>query len=310
MSEAMRKTINQASDKPVKGPVNKPVNKPVSKPVSKPVKEPLNKPLVKPMSRIAGAFENRKAFIAFITGGDPDLETTEKLIPAMAEAGADLIEIGIPFSDPVAEGIVIQEADKRALGNGCNTDRLFDMVKRIRLKTDVPLLFMTYLNPILVYGKELFMSHCSKCGIDGLIVPDLPFEEKDELAGVCGKYGVELISMIAPTSKERIEIIAREAQGFLYCVSSLGVTGVRSSISEDIGKLVQKVREVTDVPCAIGFGVSTPEQAGLMARLSDGAIVGSAIVKLIAEYGKNSLGPVTEYIRAMKKGMDDAIRLN
>lgn len=257
------------------------------------------------MSRITGAFEDRKAFIAFITGGDPDLETTQRLIPAMAEAGADLIEIGIPFSDPVAEGIVIQEASKRALENGCNTDRLFDMVKRARLNTDVPLLFMTYLNPILIYGKEQFMSRCSECGIDGVIVPDMPFEEKDELADACEKHGVELISMIAPTSRERIEVIAREAKGFLYCVSSLGVTGVRSSISKDIGNLVKKVREVTDIPCAIGFGISTPEQAGLMAKLSDGAIVGSAIVKLIAEHGKDCLEPVTEYIRIMKKGIED-----
>ncbi|MHC1773383.1 MAG: tryptophan synthase subunit alpha [Flexilinea sp.] len=257
------------------------------------------------MSRISKAFENRKAFVAFVTGGDPDMETTEKLIPAMAEAGADLIEIGIPFSDPVAEGIVIQEADERALNGGCTTDKLFDMVKRIRQKTDIPLLFMTYLNPIFTYGKEKFLRRCDECGIDGIIVPDMPFEEKDELTEVCELYGVDLISLIAPTSEERIAMIAKEAKGFIYCVSSLGVTGVRSKITTDIGKMVQKVREVTDVPCAIGFGISTPEQAGSMAKLADGVIVGSAIVKLVAKFGKDSLEPVSDYVQKMKTGIED-----
>ncbi|MFZ3129720.1 MAG: tryptophan synthase subunit alpha [Desulfosporosinus sp.] len=259
------------------------------------------------MSRITKAFENRKAFIAFITGGDPDIETTEKLVPAMAEAGADLIEIGIPFSDPVAEGIVIQEADQRALQGGCTTDKLFEMVTRIRQKTDIPLLFMTYLNPIYTYGKEKFLIRCAECGIEGIIVPDMPFEEKDELADVCELHGVDLISMIAPTSEERITLIAKEAKGFIYCVSSLGVTGVRSEFTTDISKMVKMVREVTDVPCAIGFGISTPEQAGSMAKLSDGVIVGSAIVKLVAKFGKDSIESVSDYVRSLKKGIDDAI---
>ncbi|MTI82770.1 MAG: tryptophan synthase subunit alpha [Firmicutes bacterium] len=260
------------------------------------------------MSRITKAFANRKAFIAFITGGDPDIETTEKLVPAMVEAGADLIEIGIPFSDPVAEGVVIQEADERALKGGCTTDKLFDMVLRIRQKTDVPLLFMTYLNPIFTYGKDKFLSRCAECGIDGIIVPDMPFEEKDELADVCELHEIDLISMIAPTSEERIALIAKEARGFIYCVSSLGVTGVRNEIKTDIGKMVQKVREVTDVPCATGFGISTPEQAGSMAKLADGIIVGSAIVKLVAKFGKDSVEPVSEYVRSMKKGIEDALK--
>ncbi|MGE4273982.1 MAG: tryptophan synthase subunit alpha [Desulfitobacterium sp.] len=256
------------------------------------------------MSRITEAFKNHKAFIAFITGGDPDIETTEKLIPAMAKAGADLIEIGIPFSDPVAEGIVIQEADERALKGGCTTDKLFDMVTRIRKTNDVPLLFMTYLNPVYTYGKEKFIRRCAECGIDGIIVPDMPFDEKDELAEVCESNNIDLISMIAPSSEERITLIAKEAKGFIYCVSSLGVTGVRSQITTDIAKMVQKVRGVTDVPCAIGFGISTPEQAGSMAKLSDGAIVGSAIVKLIAEHGKNSVEHVSEYVRSIKQGIE------
>lgn len=257
------------------------------------------------MSRIKDAFKNRKAFIAFVTGGDPDIETTEKLIPAMAEAGADLIEIGIPFSDPVAEGLVIQAADERALKAGCTTDKLFDMVERVRKNTDVPLLFMTYLNPIFTYGKEKFLKKCAECGIDGVIVPDMPFEEKDELAAACEANGIDLISMIAPTSEERVAMIAREAKGFLYCVSSLGVTGVRSEISTDIGTMIDKVREVTDLPCAIGFGISTPEQAARMAAISDGAIVGSAIVKLIAKHGRDSALPVSEYVRNIKKGMEE-----
>lgn len=255
------------------------------------------------MSRIAKAFAGGKAFIAFITGGDPDLETTEELVLAMAEAGADLIEIGIPFSDPVAEGIVIQEADERALKAGCTTDKLFELVERLRQKTEVPLLFMTYLNPIFTYGKGRFLMRCAECGIDGIIVPDLPFEEKAELADICAGHSVDLISMIAPTSEERIAKIAREAQGFIYCVSSLGVTGVRREITTDLSQIVEKVREVTPVPCAIGFGISTPEQAAQMAQLSDGVIVGSAIVKLVAEYGRASVEPVSAYVRQMKKAL-------
>lgn len=255
------------------------------------------------MSRIAKAFEGGKAFIAFITGGDPDLETTEKLVLAMAEAGADLIEIGIPFSDPVAEGIVIQDADERALKAGCTSDKLFELVMRLRKKTEVPLLFMTYLNPVFTYGKDRFLTRCAECGIDGIIVPDLPFEEKAELADICADHGVDLISMIAPTSEDRVAKIAREAQGFIYCVSSLGVTGVRREITTDISKIVEKVREVTPVPCAIGFGISTPEQAAQMAQLSDGVIVGSAIVKLVAEYGRASVEPVSAYVRQMKKAL-------
>ncbi len=251
------------------------------------------------MSRIKEAFENKKAFIAFVTGGDPDIETTENLIIAMANEGVSLIEIGIPFSDPIAEGPVIQEADERALSAGTTTDKLFDMVKRVRTKTNVPLVFMTYINPVYVYGKDKFFKNCSEAGIDGVIVPDVPFEEKEELQPFCTKYGVELVSMIAPTSKDRVQVIAKDAEGFLYCVSSLGVTGVRSEIKNDIGELIKQVKEVSDIPCAIGFGISTPEQAKQMAALSDGVIVGSAIVRIVAKYGKDSVEPVTEYVKSM-----------
>ena len=252
------------------------------------------------MSRIKSAFENKKAFIAFVTGGDPDIETTEALIPQMAEVGADLIEIGIPFSDPIAEGVVIQAADERALKAGTTTDKLFDMVKRVREKVDIPLVFMTYVNPIYTYGTERFTRRCAECGIDGVIVPDVPFEEHEEVRGACEAAGIELISMIAPTSKERIGMIAKEAKGFLYCVSSLGVTGVRSAITTNIKEMVEQVKEVSDIPCAIGFGIATPTQAKEMAAVSDGAIVGSAIVRMIAQHGKDCIKPVCDYVKEMK----------
>lgn len=255
------------------------------------------------MSRIQNAFKQGKAFISFVTGGDPDLETTEKLIVAMEAAGADLIEIGIPFSDPIAEGAVIQEANERALTAGCTTDKLFDMVKGVRGKVSVPLVYLTYINPIYTYGKERFFKRCVECGIDGIIVPDLPFEEKEELEVDCLKYGVDLISLIAPTSNERIRMIAEQAKGFIYCVSSMGVTGVRSEIKTDISSMISMVREVTKTPCAVGFGISTPEQAKEFAAVSDGAIVGSAIVKIISHYGKDSIKPVADYVTAMKKAV-------
>lgn len=252
------------------------------------------------MNRISKAFENKKAFIAFVTGGDPDIETTEMLIPKMEKAGADLIEIGIPFSDPIAEGMVIQEADMRALAAGTTTDKLFDMVKRVRDKVSIPLVFMTYMNPVYTYGTEKFAMKCSECGIDGLIIPDVPYEEHDEIKGACDAAGISLISMIAPTSKERIEMIAEAAEGFLYCVSSLGVTGVRNEITTNIEEMVAHVKNVSDIPCAIGFGISSPKQAQKMAAVSDGVIVGSAIVKLIAQYGRDCAAAVCDYVSEMK----------
>lgn len=258
------------------------------------------------MSRISKAFENGKVFIPFITGGDPDVETTYELIKTMAENGADIIEIGIPFSDPIAEGPVIQEADLRALSSGTTTDALFDLVVRLRKEIDIPLIFMTYMNPIYVYGTERFMKRCAEVGIDGVIVPDVPFEEKAELNSYCKANGIDLISMIAPTSQERIETIAKEAEGFIYCVSSLGVTGVRTEITTDIGTMVKHVKAVTDVPVAVGFGISTPEQAKKMAGLSDGAIVGSAIVKMVAKYGKDAVPYVADYVKSMKAGVKEA----
>ena len=251
------------------------------------------------MSRIKEAFDKRKAFIPFITCGDPDLAATEQIVYAAAEAGADLIELGIPFSDPTAEGPVIMAADERALKHGVTTDQVFELVKRLRSTLEIPLVFMTYANVVYSYGSERFLKNASEAGIDGLILPDVPFEEKEEFHPLCRKYGIDLISMIAPTSEHRIAKIASEAEGFLYIVSSLGVTGMRSDITTDIGGMVKIVRENTDLPCAVGFGISTPAQAAEMASLSDGAIVGSAIVSLIGKHGKDAVKPAGDYIREM-----------
>ena len=250
---------------------------------------------------IAQAF-TKKAFIPFITAGDQGITTTEKYIRTMAKAGASLIEIGIPFSDPVAEGPVIQDASERALSTGITTDDIFDMVKRSRTGTEpltIPLVFMTYLNPIYVYGVESFMTRCEEVGIQGVIVPDCPLEEKQELAHQAKTHGIAVISLIAPTSEQRIEEIASQAEGFVYCVSSLGVTGMRSDIKTDIASIVQQIRQYTDVPVAVGFGISTPEQAKAMAAVSDGAIVGSAIVKQIGEWGANGEEELYQYVHSM-----------
>lgn len=251
------------------------------------------------MGRISTAFANGKAFIPFITAGDPDLETTAACVRAMVTAGADLVELGIPFSDPTAEGPVIQEANERTLKAGTTTDKVFDLVRNLRQDVTVPLVFMTYANVVFSYGAERFISTCAEIGIDGLILPDVPFEEKDDFAPLCRQHDLDLVSMIAPTSENRIASIARGAAGFIYVVSSLGVTGVRSEIKTDIASLVQVIRENTDTPAAVGFGISTPEQAAKMAGASDGAIVGSAIVRLVAEHGRDAAGPVGDYVREM-----------
>ena len=255
------------------------------------------------MSKIAEAFRDKKAFIPFITAGDPDLETTEKILFAMQDNGADLIEIGIPFSDPVAEGIVIQQADERALASGTTTDKIFDMVEKIEDKIHVPMVFMTYANVIFVYGIERFAKRSQELGMAGVIVPDVPFEEKEELDSVFSRYGLDVISLIAPTSKDRIKAIAAEAKGFVYCVSSLGVTGVRTTINKGVADMIKEVKKVKDIPCAIGFGISTPEQAKEMSEISDGVIVGSAIVRIVGEYGRDSAAKVGEYVRSMKEAM-------
>lgn len=256
-------------------------------------------------NKIKKAFENpnKKAFIAFITAGDPDADCTVSYILEMEKAGADLIEIGIPFSDPTAEGVVIQDANIRALKGGMTTDGVFDIVRRVREQSQIPLVFMTYVNPVYHYGYERFFTKCQELGVDGIIIPDLPFEEKDEVAVPAAAHNVSLISMIAPTSESRIQTIASQAEGFIYVVSSMGVTGVRSEIKTDIRSMVESIRRVTDVPCAVGFGISTPAQAAAMAAVSDGAIVGSAIVKLVARDGKEAAPAIREYVASMKEAV-------
>lgn len=256
------------------------------------------------MSRIKNAFDRGKAFIGFLTGGDPSMEKSEEYIIKMVEAGCDLVEIGIPFSDPIAEGPVIQAANIRALAAGSTTDKLFELVENVRKKTEVPIVFLTYLNPVFKFGYDKFCKRCKETGVDGLIIPDMPYEEKGELHTVSIKYGVDIISLIAPTSDERIRMIAKDAEGFLYVVSSMGVTGMRSEIKTDLAAILAAVKEASNIPAAVGFGVNTPEQAKKIAQSADGVIVGSAIVKIIEQYGENAGEPLYTYIKSIK----DAIR--
>jgi len=258
------------------------------------------------MSTIAKAFDGRKAFIAFLTCGDPDLETTERLLLAMDGAGADLIELGIPFSDPTAEGPVIMAASERALKAGATLDRIFEMVRRVRPRLKAALAMMTYANVVFSYGTERCLQNAEEAGIAALILPDVPFEEKAEFAPACTKHGIDFISLVAPTSAERIRMIASGATGFVYCVSSLGVTGARAEITTDIGAIVQKIRGATTIPVAVGFGISTEQQAAQMAKLADGVIVGSAIVKLIEQHGRDAVSPVAEYVRKMKAAITES----
>ena len=252
------------------------------------------------MSRIANAFKDECAFIGFLTAGDPTVDKSVEYILDMVEAGCDLVEIGIPFSDPMAEGVVIQDANVRALKHNTTTDDVFEIVKRVRQETDVPLVFLTYINPVFFYGYEEFFKKCNEYGVDGIISPDLPYEEKGEIADIAAKNGVDVISLIAPTSKERIQKIASDATGFIYVVSSLGVTGMRSEIKTDLGAIISDIRDVCDVPVAVGFGINTPKQATDISKIADGVIVGSAIVKIIEEHGEDASDALKEYVSSMK----------
>ena len=253
------------------------------------------------MSRIGNAFTQNKAFIGFVTGGDPSIEKSENYIMRMIEAGADLIEIGIPFSDPIAEGPVIRRANARALVAGATTDKLFTLVMHLRHKTNVPIVFLTYLNPVFRYGYDAYFKKCQKTGVDGIIIPDLPFEEQDEVCDFTSKYGVEIISLVSPTSENRIEAIARSAKGFVYIVSSMGVTGVRDKITTDLASMVTRIKRIKDIPAAVGFGISTSTQAADIAKVADGVIVGSAIVNLIEQYGEYAENQIFEYVKGMKE---------
>ena len=249
---------------------------------------------------IQEAFNKKKAFITFLTCGDPDFETTKELILMMQAEGVDLIELGIPFSDPMAEGPVISSANERALAKGASTKKVFQMVEALKGQVHVPLVFMTYANVLFSYGSEAFLKKCKEVNISGIIIPDIPYEEKEEFTGLCQEYGVAFVSFIAPTSKERIQMIAKETEGFLYCVSSLGVTGMRSEITADVAGMVSLAKEVTQTPVAVGFGISNAQQAKQMSESADGIIIGSAIVKLIGTYGKASIEPVRSFIKEIR----------
>lgn len=255
------------------------------------------------MSNIAKAFQDGKAFIAFVTGGDPSIEKTKEFILEMFRAGADMVEIGIPFSDPIAEGPVIQEANIRALSAGTTVEKLFTLVADLRKVTDKPLAFMTYINPVFHYGYDAFFKRAKDVGLDGIIIPDLPFEEQAPVKESASRHGIELISLIAPTSEERVKEIAKTSSGFIYLVSSMGVTGIRGKITTDLSSIVSAIKDITATPVAIGFGIHTPDQARDMSRIADGVIVGSAIVKIIAEHGSSAGEYIFKYVSEMKKAV-------
>jgi len=236
-------------------------------------------------------------FVSFITAGDPSLEKTREFIEVLTEY-SDVIEIGLPFSDPIAEGEVIQAANIRALQNGTTTDKVFAMLETVTFKKMV---ILTYINPVFVYGYERFFKRCWECGVYGVIIPDLPYEERGEAAVYADKYGVNLITLIAPTSAERVRMLAKDAKGFIYLVSSLGVTGVRSEFDAGLRDIVKQIREVTDTPVFIGFGISTREQAAKMSEIADGVIVGSAFVKIIAQHGAESAPYIKKLIKELTR---------
>lgn len=258
------------------------------------------------MERIARSFARGKAFIGFITAGDPSIEASEEFALALEKAGADIIELGIPFSDPIAEGPVIQEANVRALAAGATVEKVFALAGRIRAKSDVPLVFLSYFNPVFRCDCDAFFARCRETGVDALIVPDLPFEEQDDALEAAAAHGVSLISLIAPTSEDRVAAIAARSRGFLYVVSSMGVTGARSEIKTDLEHIITAARSHTKTPCAVGFGINTPEQAAAVARIADGVIVGSAIVSIIAEHGAAAAAPLSAYAAAIKAAIAGA----
>jgi len=255
------------------------------------------------MNRIKNAFKNGKAFIGFVTGGDPSIEKTKEFVMEMIRAGADLVEIGIPFSDPIAEGPVIQEANNRALAAGATIEKLFTLVEELRKETNTPLVFLTYINPVFHYGYDAFFKRCDNIGLDGIIIPDLPFEEQAPVREAASKHNIDLISLIAPTSEARIKEIAKNASGFIYLVSSMGVTGIRSEINTDLTSITAAIRSVTQIPVAIGFGIHSPQQAEQMAKIADGVIVGSAIVKIAAEHGAQTGPHIYRYVKEMKEAV-------
>ncbi|KHO62730.1 MULTISPECIES: tryptophan synthase subunit alpha [Thermoanaerobacter] len=260
------------------------------------------------MNRIDKKFEalkgeGHKALITFITAGDPDIETTYDIVLALEEAGADIIELGIPYSDPLADGPTIQASSQRALNKGVKIPDIMKIVEKIRLKSDIPLVYLVYYNSIFKYGIQKFLKESKDVGIDGLIIPDLPIEERKDILEEADKYDIYLIPLVAPTSKERIKLITENGKGFVYCVSITGVTGAREDIETDIEEYMKTVSQYTNMPKAIGFGISTPEMAKKLKDFSDGIIVGSALVERIAKgYNKSEmLQEVKSFVSSLKE---------
>lgn len=258
------------------------------------------------MNRIRKAFENGRTLIGFLTGGDPCIEKTEEFIGRMIEAGCDMVEIGLPFSDPIAEGVAIQEADLRALAAHTTTDDIFLLASRVREKyAETPLVVMTYLNPVFKYGYAAFFENCKKCGIDGVIIPDLPYEEKRELANIAEQNGVAVISMLVAVPKERVSMIANGAdqEGFLYIMSAAGTDGMSAESKKAMKEAVLAAREQTDMPVAVDLSISTSAQAAEVSELADGVILDFAVVHLIAQYGSEAGNAVYDYIRSVKEAI-------
>ncbi len=251
--------------------------------------------------------KDEKALIAFITAGDPDLETTEKLVLEMERKGADIIELGLPFSDPLADGPVIQRASQRALEGGTRTPQVFELISRLRKKTEIPLVILTYYNLVFSYGQETFLKGSALAGVDGLIIPDLPLEESHQIKKTAQSEGIDLIYLLAPTSTDdRIINTAEMASGFIYCVSLTGVTGIREEFSCSVENLINRIKNFTSLPLALGFGISNPQQAGEAARYADGVIVGSALVRIMEEHTDNTellIHKVGEYVSSLKEGI-------
>lgn len=255
------------------------------------------------MNNIENVFKKGKAIIPFIVAGHPSLELTEKLIYALARSGADMIELGMPFSDPVADGPVIQRVYSKVLESGITTDDIFDMLQRTREKIEIPLIIMSYLNPIFVYGVDKFINRCVECGVKGLIIPDIPYEEREELEPFCIENGIDVISLVTPTSKERIALIVKNAKSFIYCVSSPGVTDIPNEFHREINEMITLVRKFNTLPCVADLGISTPEQAKDISQFADGIIIGSAIVSLVADKGDQCIPAVEAHITSIKDAL-------
>lgn len=257
------------------------------------------------MTNLTEVFQNNKAFIPFVVADDPDFDMTVDSILTLAQNGADIVELGIPFSDPVADGPVIQAADLRAFSAGVNTETVFEIVEKVRESSSVPLVFLTYANIPFKYGYDEFCRKCQELNVSGLVIPDLPLEEQDEIKPYADEYDIALIPLIAPTSADRIEKIARNATGFIYVVSSLGVTGIRDEIAiQNLSETIDRIRQVTDVPVAIGFGIHSPEQAHTLSEVADGIIIGSAVVKIISEGGADLQKCLAQYVKRIKENLN------